>query len=166
MGSQGKIFMGRLRAVHHLVAAATLMALAPASPAFAKPASDSDAASLVKVIEAFGAAQGSFDQAALTRLTTTDYVEVSPIGDVDLRDRMIGFYAPDKKRPAPTIVVSDPLVRNGTGGTLVIVRLAFRAPGAAADARLMEMRGSFLLRRIGSEWKIAFAQYTPRRPSR
>lgn len=154
------------RAIHRLVAAAALVALAPASSAIAQAAAGGDTASLVKVIEAFGAAQGGFDQAALTRLTTPDYVEVSPIGDVDPRERMIGFYAPDKKTPAPTIVVSDPVVRGGTGGTLVIVSLAYRAPGAGADTRAMEMRGSFLLRRIGREWKIAFAQYTPRRPSR
>ena len=46
-------------------------------------------------------AQRSFDLPAIRALTAENYVEVSPAGELDDREKMLGFYAPDKKTQAP-----------------------------------------------------------------
>jgi hypothetical protein len=121
---------------------------------------------LTNIVETFSRAQANFDQATLRRLTTTDYLEVSPIGNGDPREAMLGFYAPDKKMAAPSLTVSDPTVVRGDGNAMVLVRLWLAMRGASAEAKPGQMRASFLLCQEGGDWKIAFAQYTPLRSTR
>ena len=48
------------------------------------------------------AAQLAFDQPALEGLLAPDYLEVSPVGDVDTREEVIGFYSAEAKAKAKT----------------------------------------------------------------
>jgi len=43
-------------------------------------------------------AQANFDQKTLEAITHTQYLEVSPAGEVDERAKMLGFYAPENKK--------------------------------------------------------------------
>lgn len=125
------------------------VALSSAVPAIAAPAADKDPAA---VVDAFVAAQGAFDQATLAQLTAPDYVEISPLGEVDPRDKMLGFYAPDKKQPYPPITASERDVRVTGDLALVTSRLAF---GERA------LRAVFVLRRDAGKWLLVSAQFTP-----
>ena len=127
--------------------------LAAAAPLSA----EADDAALVRLVGAFQAAERAYDPAALARLTTDDYIEISPLGEVDARERFLGFYAPDKKQPAPEIVVSERTVRRVGGMGLVTMRLAY---GSAA------MRAVYVARRHAGGWALASAQFTPIRPPR
>src|SRR6187455_2888570 len=45
-------------------------------------------------------AQAGFDAAALDKILTADYIEISPVGEFDPREKVLGFYKPELKPPA------------------------------------------------------------------
>ena len=92
---------------------------------------------VVTVVQQLADAQRTFDQAALDRLLTADYVEVSPVGDVDERTKVIGFYSADAKAKSPevsSIVIDEPRVRiDGTHAIVIVARPPTSGrPGRAA----------------------------------
>lgn len=147
-----------------LTLALALAALQPLpQPAPAPMEAHADGA-LVELVSAFVEAERAFDQQRIAALVTPDYAEVSPLGDLDLHDAFLGFYAADKKRPVPETRVSDPLVRRYGDTASIIVRLSFDLPGAEGKpARTVSMRAGFLAVRSNGAWKLASAQYTPER---
>lgn len=142
---------------------AMLVATLPVA-ASAQKVGNGDNLALTRLVDAFTKAQRDYDPATLAQLTTPDYVEVSPIGDVDTRDEVLGFYAPEKKRPAPVMTISEQLVRRQGDGAVMLAKLSFTAPGAGGTARNVAMRASFVARRQGRGWRLAAVQYTPMRP--
>ena len=121
---------------------------------------------LLELIKQLVAAQQNFDAAALDKLLAADYVEVSPVGEVDERAKVIGFYAPAAKAaagPAVTITVDEPQYRLRDNTALVIVRESFQRK-VGDQVRDMAMRASFTLRKEQGRWLIASAQYTGIRP--
>lgn len=126
-----------------LLAAASLLA---ATPALAQ-ATTPEAA-----VDGFIAAERDFDQAALTRLTAPDFVEISPVGEVDPRDKVIGFYAPEQRREAPPVTVSDRTVRRFADTAVVTARLGFGP---------MALRAVYVARNGRDGWRLVSAQYTP-----
>lgn len=151
-----------------LVACACSLAIAVpvalvATPAAAQQPSD---AALVALVSDFVEAERQFDQKRLAALITDDYAEISPIGDLDLRDEFLGFYAPEQKRPLPATTMGSPLIRRYGDAASIITRLAFERPGAEGQPpRKVSIRVGFLAVRAGGSWKLASAQYTPERPA-
>ena len=120
-----------------------------------------EAVQVVQVVEAFNRAQNAFDQARLRALTTDDYVEISPIGEVDPRDKMLGFYDPAKKVAAPAMTLSDTTVRMiGRDVAIAITTISYTIPGKDGS-RTVAMRAVFVVRRASRTWRLASAQYTP-----
>ena len=70
---------------------------------FAQAALADDAADVLNLVRQHVAAQTQFDVPALAALTADNYVEVSPMGEVDTREKMLAFYAPEKKTATPVI---------------------------------------------------------------
>lgn len=146
-----------------LVVAADIGSMA-VSPAAAAPKPEEREP--VRLVDAFAAAQQSFDQRALSALITSDYVEISPVGEVDPREKMLGFYAPHNKRAGPAMTVSERVVRQYGNMAVVMSKLAYVLPGPDGKARNAEMRASFVARRDGRVWKLVSAQYTPIRSAK
>ena len=120
----------------------------------------------VAVVQQLADAQRTFDQAALDRLLTADYVEVSPVGDVDERAKVIGFYSAEAKAKSPevsSIVIDEPRVRIDGTHAIVIVRQTTNV-GPAGASRAVVMRVTAHLRRTGNDWRIASTHYTGIRP--
>jgi len=125
-------------------------------------ASSSVERAVVVVVQQLADAQRTFDQAALDRLLTADYVEVSPVGDVDERAKVIGFYSADAKAKSPevsSIVIDQPTVRIDGTHAIVIVRQTTNV-GPAGASRAVVMRVTAHLRRTGNDWRIASTHYT------
>ncbi|UZK66359.1 nuclear transport factor 2 family protein [Sphingomonas sp. M1-B02] len=141
-----------------LAAAAMLPATVQAMPVQTADASD---AALVALARSFVDAQANFDQKRLSDLTTDDYVEISPVGEVDPKAEFIGFYAPDKKRAVPTTALSEPLVRHYGNAASIIARLGFDVPLPDGTSRSVAVRVTYLAIRSGTDWKLASAHYTP-----
>ena len=111
-----------------------------------------------RLLDAFLAAQRAYDPAALAGLITSDYVEVSPKGEIDTHDRFLGFYAPAKRADGPAIDSSAREVRIRSDTAIVIVTLSFALPGRPEPA---EVRATYIARRAGRVWQLAGAQFTP-----
>ena len=78
----------------------TLGLTAITTPGEARSVGSSDA-SIIALVQAFSDARSHFDPKALDALLTPDYVEVSPRGEIDRRQAVLGFYDADKATPAP-----------------------------------------------------------------
>ena len=68
-------------------------------------------------------AQRTFDQAAMDRLLTDDYVEVSPVGEVDSRAKVLSFYTPEARAKGPqpsSVVLDEPNIRTYGDSAVVI----------------------------------------------
>ncbi|HJV91261.1 MAG TPA: nuclear transport factor 2 family protein [Holophagaceae bacterium] len=136
-------------------------------PAFLAPAPApaDDAAALVDLARRHTEAQRVHDQATLTRTTAEAFVEVSPVGDVDSREKMLSFYGPDASAPAPEIALEEPAVRVFGDTGLVIAKMAItmKAPDGRPVSRAM--RVTFVARRMEGSWKLVSTQYTGIRPA-
>lgn len=132
----------------YATAAATAV-LCLAAPA---PAAPRDEAEVTALVDAFVAAQRDFDQPALARLTTPDYVEVSPVGQVDSRAKMLAFYAPEHKQSAPPLVLTERTIRLHQKTAIATARLA---------AGRLVLRAVYVARRDGGTWRLLSAQFTP-----
>ncbi|MFD1952022.1 nuclear transport factor 2 family protein [Sphingomonas arantia] len=133
------------------VAAAPVAAVAPAD------------AALLTVVDAFANARLAFDPAAIAATITADYVEVSPVGEVDPREKMLGFYAPDKRQPAPPMTTSELSVRRRGDTGVVLSKVTYRMAGPDGAVRERSMRVGYAMRREGGRWLIASSQATPMR---
>ena len=132
--------------------------LSSAASAWAGPTSVEQ---LKEVAQAYVKAQFSFDQATLRRLTAEEFVEVSPKGEVDERDAVIGFYAPEKRVAAPPYVVQDQRVRLTGDLGVITQRVTIGSP-----PRLMSLSQVLTVSRIGRDWKLTSSQSTPMSPAR
>ena len=126
-----------------------------------------DQADVLSLVRQHVAAQTSFDVPTLAALTADNYVEVSPLGEVDTREKMLAFYAPEKKTAAPVITVEEPLVRV-SGDTAVLIGKLAISVNAGGQQRQMAMRASYVAIKQGPAWKLMSVQYTgiaPKRPA-
>lgn len=147
----------------YFAAPAALAALSVPSLAMAQ--GDVRDRDLIGIVEGFAAAKQRFDPAAMAAVMADDYVEISPIGDVDRRAEVLGFYDPKGARPAPAMRVLDPVVSRRRDSASVVTKLAFTAPGPRGAMREVAMRVTYAMVRDGDRWKIATVQYTPIRNS-
>jgi hypothetical protein len=105
--------------------------------------------SVSELVQRFATAQGTFDRAALEALTFENYIEISPLGEVDPRAKMLSFYVKHDDKPLPAISV------------LAKVSYAMTVGG---QTRTSALRSSFVAQQQDGAWKLVSAQYTPIRP--
>jgi uncharacterized protein (TIGR02246 family) len=135
--------------------------LAPVALLAATAASAQDAV-VRALVDRFEAARRDHDPAALARTLAPDYQEISPIGEVDTREQVLGFYAPELKQPAPPMTNDEVAVRIAGDLAIVTQRTSIAIPGRPARA----MRIRYVARRTGAAWLLVSAQYTPIPPPR
>lgn len=124
-------------------------------------------------VERFLSAETRFDPAAMAAFMAPDYTEISPVGDLDTRQAVLSFYAPEHWVPVTLSPQERLASHDDVTSSVVCFRLTFRfrPPGQKEDTPLVErvMIGSFAgrLRRngTGETWEIVHAQYTPVRPA-
>lgn len=147
-------------AIMGVVAAQPLPAKAQSNATLAKMVAKQGP--IVEAVRAFINAQHDFDLAKITASTTDDYVEISPLGEVDPRDKMLGFYAPDKKVAAPALQIGDATVTLvGDRAAFVVTSVSYDIASAGQPSRTVSLRAVFMVERVGGVWKLASAQYTP-----
>ncbi|TNC78458.1 nuclear transport factor 2 family protein [Janthinobacterium lividum] len=143
----------------HILSTCLLGAVGAMGGAQAAPAD----AELLALVQRHAQAQSSFDQATLKAITAENYVEISPVGEVDGREKMLSFYAPEQKRPSPQVQVDEPVVRIFGDTALISARLSYRVNQEGA-ARTFAMRAGYVARLVDHQWLLVSAQYTGIRP--
>lgn len=157
--------------MNRLLVAALLLSVACLHTPVRDTARVDDAAArdqIASVIGELTTAQKNYDAAALDRLFAADYVEISPVGELDDRARVLSFYTPDKRDPLNGELISymvEELTTRIYGDTAVAVaRLPFTMKMPDGQTTSRAFRCTFVLVRDGSSWKVASAQYTGIRP--
>ncbi|WP_051938430.1 nuclear transport factor 2 family protein [Luteibacter sp. 9135] len=136
--------------------------LACAGAATAAVASDSSATPEAAVSR-YVAAEHAFDVATLRAVLLPRFVEVSPRGEVDEHDAVLGFYAPEKKTTAPPVALRDVVSRVNGDTAFVTASVVF----TVKDAEHRLTLGASVVKGADG-WRLASAQYTgvpPRSPS-
>jgi ketosteroid isomerase-like protein len=122
---------------------------------------DAEFKSLVlKLVEA----QRNYDASTLAALLHSDYLEISPVGEVDHRDKVLSFYHASNKvsgHNSPQIEVSELETKINGDFAFVIAKETFISPN---NARQFSMRVSFTLHKVQGRWLFYNAQYTGIRP--
>lgn len=135
-------------------------------------AKDNQEEQLKSLVQQIVDAQRKFDQAALNNLLTADYIEISPAGEFDPREKVIGFYDPKLNEGKTDVLASatadEYSIRNYGDTAIVIARLNFTPKAAEGQPAppTMRMRATFVCRKTKGKWLIASAQYTGIRPPR
>lgn len=124
-------------------------------------AADTDAEVLAQRAESFVRVRNAFDQAAMTAMMAPEYQEVSPIGAVDSREQVIGFYAADKKMTAPPMTITETVARPAGEVGVVTMRISYSMPGKDGQIQTRAMRAGFVARKIGGVWQFVSVQLTP-----
>jgi ketosteroid isomerase-like protein len=128
-----------------------------------------DEASLKSLINEMTAAQQEYNPDKLDKILTDDYIEISPVGEFDPREKVLGFYKPELKPPtvkfSGTTEVDEFSIRNFGKFAVVIARLNYNliSNGKALPPR--SMRATYVCKKVKGNWKIASAQYTGIRPA-
>jgi ketosteroid isomerase-like protein len=110
----------------------------------------------------------AYDSAALDKIFTADFIEISPIGEFDSREKVLGFYKPENKPPAEKmsakVEANDFSIRNYGKFAVVIVKFDYTITSDGKPLPPRSLRGTFVCRKEKGVWKIASAAYTGIRP--
>lgn len=145
-----------------IASACLFSALVVAGAATAAP---DESGALVALIQRHAQAQNAFDQQALKAMTAKDYVEISPVGEVDSREKMLSFYAPEQKQPSPALQVDEQAVRIFGDTAIISAQLTYTLSQEGAT-RSFALRGGYVARRVDNQWLLVSAQYTGIRPQK
>jgi ketosteroid isomerase-like protein len=125
---------------------------------------DSPAAEVTALIQRFVQAQKSYDPTAIKDVTAGNYVEVSPLGEVDTRQAVLGFYDPRQRVDVPSASVSEPDIRIMGDTALAIVAIRYLVAASGQPSHEVAMRATFVAMRFRGVWKLVSAQYTTIHP--
>jgi len=132
-------------------------------------AQSKDDAALKTLIGQMTDAQQNYQPDALDKILTADYIEISPVGEFDPREKVLGFYKPELKPPADKMsakVVTDEFsIRVYDKVAVVIARLNYTVTSEGKALPPRSIRATFVCKKDGKTWKIASAQYTGIRPT-
>lgn len=134
---------------------------------FAQTKSDGVLKSLVnKMLDA----QINFQPDTLNKILTADYIEISPAGEFDPREKVLGFYKPELKLSTDKTMVkveaAEFSIREYKDFAIVITRLNYTIKHEEDPPAMLYIRATIICRKEDSDWKIASAQYTRIAPPR
>jgi ketosteroid isomerase-like protein len=119
---------------------------------------------VIAIIKQAVAAQENYDPATLEKIYAADYIEISPKGEIDVRDKAIGFYKVEDvekaKAKTPKYILDEFKVRHYKNYAMVISRFSV---GSKTNPEQKSAVGLVLyaLRKEKGTWKIYSAQFTP-----
>lgn len=160
------------KSFHYIVAAiVAVLAVGLSVEAQNQPRPGKDEQALTALVRQMTDAQSKFDSITLERIYASDFIEISPIGEVDPREKTIGFYKPeanpDRDKAKPTLTTDEFLIRTYDNFAVVITRITFAQAGNEPPARPpFSIRATLVCRKEKGAWKISSAQYTGIRPPR
>lgn len=134
-----------------------------------QPSKDEQA--LTALVKQMTDAQSKFDPITLETIYASDFIEISPIGEVDPREKTIGFYKPeanpDRDKVKTAVTTDEFLIRPYGNFAVVIARITFAQAGSEPSARPpFRVRATIVCRKESGAWKISSTQYTGIRPPR
>lgn len=136
------------------------------SAAIFADAQSKDVAELEDLVRKQVDAQRAFDRAKLDSIVTSDYIEISPVGEFDPRAKMLDFYKPELRKSDVDVKhqLNEFSTRVYGKFGIVIVRIDYTVTKDGSPLPPRSIRATFVGRVEGGKWKIASAQFTGIRP--
>lgn len=119
--------------------------------------------SVAGLVQRFTSAQSAMDVETLAALTAEDYIEISPLGEVDPRAKMLTFYVKEDKHGQPAMAVDEMTTRVFGDAAVVIAKISYSLVNEG-QSRTFSLRATFVAEKTGGTWKLVSAHYTPIRP--
>ena len=91
------------------------------------------------------------------------YYEVSPVGEIDSKNKVLGFYSNENKKPSPEASLQNVNVRVYQQFSIVIAELVFDVVLPNGQNNTFSMTGSWVIAVSEKDPVIVSAQYTPLR---
>jgi len=113
---------------------------------------------LTRLAESYVHAQFNFDQALLKSITSPQFVEISPKGEIDERNRVLAFYSEDKRVSSPPFNIVDVRVRKD-GSSAFISQVIIIEVGN----RKVEMTQGLSAIKKEQTWLLTSSQSTPKK---
>lgn len=111
-------------------------------------------------------AQTNFKSEELDKILSSDYIEISPIGEFDTREKVLGFYKPEAagKAPKPKVTISEQKTRVYKNFAVSIAKITYIIEVNGKEMPPINMRITYVTRKEKGAWKICSVQYTGIRP--
>ncbi len=110
-------------------------------------------------------AQENYDPVTLDKIYASDYIEISPKGEIDERAKAIGFYKVEDvekaKARTPRYILDEFKVRHYKNFAMVISKFSIGLKNDATKAPSPVGLVLYALRKEKGQWKIYSAQFTP-----
>ena len=160
------------KSFHYIVASiVAVLAVVLSVEAQNQPKPSKDEPALTALVRQMTDAQSKFDPITLEGIYASDFIEISPIGVVDPREKTIGFYKPEanpeRDKVKTTVTTDEFLIRTYGNFAVVIARITFAQAGNEPSVRPpFSVRVTLVCRKVKGAWKIGSEQYTGIRPPR
>lgn len=128
---------------------------------------DKEELAVIGLIKQMTEAQLKYDAGALDKIFTADYIEISPLGEFDPRDKVLGFYKPELNpgdKFKADVDATEISVRRYGKFAVMITQLNYRIVNDGKALPPRSIRATFVCVKKKGGWKIASAQYTGIRP--
>lgn len=120
---------------------------------------------VISVVKKAAEAQENYDSATLNTVYASDYIEISPKGEIDEREKAIGFYKVEDvekvKSRTPRYILDEFKVRHYGKFAIVITKLSFGSKNDLQRPSMAVGIVTYALRKEKKVWKIYSAQFTP-----
>lgn len=124
------------------------------------PVSADVSANAKSLVEAHLKAQVTYDKVSLARLTHSQYFEISPVGEFDTREKMLGFYDTPRNPPGPEVSVQEWEMRQFGANVTASAKLQFKMR-VGEQTREFAIRATYHLCDEAGQTKMCSAHYTP-----
>lgn len=146
----------------------TAIILSIAIGASVSHAQSNDDQALKSLVNQMITAQTEYDAKTLDNILTADYLEISPVGEFDPREKVLGFYNAEAKAASAgmtaKVEASEHSIRSYGKFAVVIVRLNYKMTTGGKELPPRSIRATYVMKKEKDAWKIASAQYTGIRP--
>ncbi|WP_347876420.1 DUF4440 domain-containing protein [Rheinheimera sp. F8] len=105
-------------------------------------------------------ATSGFDQVLLQQILAPDYQEISPVGEVDARDKVISFYPAAAKAKAPPVTPVLSELSNRVYGDQLVISTGKLTYSFAGTPHSRSMRVQFVSALQQNRWQLVSAQFT------
>lgn len=128
-------------------------------------AQDAKNEKVISVVKRAVQAQESYDPVTLEKVYASDYIEISPKGEIDPRDKAIGFYkiadAAKARAKTPRYILDEFQVRQYKDFVMIISKFSIAFKNDLQKPPSPVGLVLYGLRKEKGEWKIYSAQFTP-----
>jgi hypothetical protein len=154
----------QIKSLHYILASiVAVLAVVFSVEAQRQTKPSKDEKDLTVLVRQMTNAQSKFDPTTLERIYASDFIEISPIGKVDPREKTIGFYKPeanpDRDKVKTAVTTDEFVIRTYGNFAVVIARITFVQAEPSARPPF-SVRATLVCRKEKGAWKIGSAQYT------